>query len=252
MEVAGPSTDHDIVQRHVVTEANIHGPHPDSTTSSIEEAHNQAAELQLRADSLQHHLNEAYDYIIDLKSELEITNSRLESALRQRPYFDSRRQQIVRRSFVEDALEQKEEIQQLKKEINEKTNKHDSVMSLWQDALEELEEAKSSKTFLTVDDDAMTSMWKQLQFIIKNLSTSYLYGLATSGIGSLTPEDLERYRQLVPIPNEGPAENEYSCLCQILIWEFITAKILAVPTVVWGHDVYDLTERLFSLIKGKW
>ncbi|KAI0439054.1 hypothetical protein F4803DRAFT_554474 [Xylaria telfairii] len=257
MEVTESSSDHRIAHRYVATNPHTHGPPPDLRISSIEEANTYAAGWEHEANILEHDLNEArIDYVEELESELEITNSRLEHALQQRPFFDRRRQQIVSRSFVADALEQKKEIQELKKEIqelkkeiNEKTNMHDSVLSLWQGALEELEDAKSSKRFLTVDDDAMTSEWKQLQFIIKSLSTSYLYGLSTSGISSLGPKELKRYRQLMPMPSEGPTENEYIHLSQILIWEFITAKILTAPTVLWGRDISNLTERLFRIVK---
>ncbi|KAI0453566.1 hypothetical protein F5B21DRAFT_505224 [Xylaria acuta] len=249
MEVTAPSSHHCIPQSCVITDSDIRGLCPDSQTLSAEEANDHAAEWQLYSNSLKHDLNDSQSQIRVLENELKSTKSRLESALQQRHYFNVQREAIVPRSFVAHALEQKEEIQQLKKEINEMTNKHDLVVSLWQDALQELDEAKLSKKYLVVDDDAMTSKWKQLQFVIKNLSTSYLYGIATSNISSVTAEELERYHQLMPTSNEYPTGSEYSTLCQIQIWDFITTRILSVPTIVLGRDAFESTERLFAIIR---
>ncbi|KAJ2988125.1 hypothetical protein NUW58_g3258 [Xylaria curta] len=141
------------------------------------------------------------------------------------------------------------EIKSLQKAVNEKTSAHDSVVSLWQKALQELEEAKSSKKPLAIDDDVMTSKWKQLQYIIKNLSSSYLYGLATGTANCLTPDDLQRYRVLMPMRPELFFETYFSYLSQILIWDFITTRILAVPMIVWGQTLADSARNLMETIR---
>ncbi|KAI1735231.1 hypothetical protein F4680DRAFT_470149 [Xylaria scruposa] len=247
-ENTGPSTHHHVEDSMI--DSRDDGSHSHSHTLSAIEANNLAADWQNYAESLNHDLKEERHYRQGLENELKDTQSRLEFALQQRPYFNNQRQRIVPQGFVTRAQEQKEEIKRLKKEINEMTDKYDSVVSHWQDALQELEETKSSKTSLTVDDDAMTSKWKQLQFVIKNLSTSFLHGLATSSINAVTDKDLGRYRRLMPMADIFPIENEYIYLCQILIWDFITVRILSVPTIVWGRDVYDSTEKLFAIIRS--
>ncbi|KAI0401999.1 hypothetical protein F4802DRAFT_600525 [Xylaria palmicola] len=142
-------------------------------------------------------LDGAHDGIEDLrllnilKARLANYRRRLGTALRQRPYFDPQTQQIVSRIFLSRAEEERQEIKSLKKQINQKTKEHDSVVSLWQDALQELEEAKSSKKSLTVDDDVITSKWMHLLFIIKNLSTLHLNDLEFDAI-NVTSEALDR------------------------------------------------------------
>ncbi|KAI0547885.1 hypothetical protein F4679DRAFT_585991 [Xylaria curta] len=158
-------------------------------------------------------------------------------------HFDPQIHQIVSRSFATQATEAQNMIESLQKEIMERTNESNMIVSFWQGALQELDEAKSSNKFLIIDDDVMTSKWKQLQFVIKNLSTSFLYGIATSGVDSITDEDLEHYHQLMPKSN-----GFLNHLCQILIWDFITTRILLKPTIVWGHDVSDSMMKFFKTI----
>ncbi|KAI1749159.1 hypothetical protein F4782DRAFT_533772 [Xylaria castorea] len=217
-----------------------------------QQANDEAAHWKQNANRMRHERDQAKGDIRALRRDLKAIESRCyELSRRFRPFHDFNPQthKVVSLNFAARAREAQNTIKSLEKEINEKANEHDSVVSLWQDAIQELDEANSSKKSLTIDDDAMASKWKQLQFIIKNLSTSYFYGLATSSINSVTSEDLERYRQLMPFSRESLAGNEYySYLCQIKIWDFITSRILSVPTIVWGQDVFDSTERLFAII----
>ncbi|KAI0467977.1 hypothetical protein F4859DRAFT_524797 [Xylaria cf. heliscus] len=217
------------------------------------QSEDRAAQWEQCASHVELERNQSQDDIQPVEEESYITDSRYDEPSRlvyPSRRFNPRTHPVVSHSFATRAREAHDKIQSLEKEINEKTVAYESVVSLWQDALEELDEVKSSKKSLTIDDDEMASKWKQLQFVARSLSTSYLYGLATSHISSVTAEDLDRYLQLMPASVECPDEGTHSYLCQIQIWDFITTRILSVPTIIWGQEVFESTEKLFTVIAG--
>ncbi|KAI0188951.1 hypothetical protein EV127DRAFT_482193 [Xylaria flabelliformis] len=233
-----------------LTDSYANVPRPGSQ-ALLQQANNETARWKRFASLLKRERDQAKVHILELETALEINEAKLERSLshfRSLHNFDPQVHQVVPNSYVTRAERAQNTIKSLKKEINEKTNEHDSVVSLWQQALQELDEIKSSKKSLIVDDDAMTGKWKQLQFIIRNLSTSFLHRITPFSINSIADEILERYRRLMPITTK----NKLNHLCQILIWDFITTRVLLEPITVWGQDISDPTMKLFAAIVKDW
>ncbi|TRX88274.1 hypothetical protein FHL15_010841 [Xylaria flabelliformis] len=203
-----PYTGRRAIQNRILLDPIIYAPHQDSQALS-QRADNEAKTWNQHANFMECEIDQAEGDIQALKRALEVAEARY-SRLSRRLYklrdFDPRIHRIVSRGFVKRAEEAQNKIESLEKELSKKTNEHESIVSLWQEALRELEETKSSKKSLTVDDDAMTSGWKQLQFIIRNISIWCFYGLGTSSTGILTDRDLGRYRQLMPMSSRLPTE----------------------------------------------
>ncbi|KAI0858321.1 hypothetical protein F4860DRAFT_527288 [Xylaria cubensis] len=244
-----PYTGRRAIPNRILNDSNFYAP----SQALSQRVDDEATTRNQCAHFMEGEIDQAEGDIQTLKRALEVAEARYYRLSHQHYElrdFDPRIHRVVFHSFAERAEEAQNKIESLEEKLNKKTNEHDSVMSHWQDAIQELEEIKSSKKSLTVDDDTMTSKWKQLQFVTKNLSTTFLYGLATSSISAITEKDLKRYRQLMPMSYGSITENEHSYLCQILIWDFITVKILTIPTIVWGQKVFDSTEKLFAIINS--
>ncbi|KAI0198445.1 hypothetical protein F4808DRAFT_462739 [Astrocystis sublimbata] len=220
-----------------------------------EQGYQEAAQLQSIIDRLRRQRDRAREDLEQAELELGSNESVFDSIRRivqrpqvpQAPLFDPRTHQIVTNDFVSRSLQAHEEIKSLKEEVNKKSKEHDSVMSSWREALDELEEIKSSDELLVVGDDFLSSNWKHLRFIIKSLAITYVNGLASPNIGYLTEAIRQQMHELMPTFTLCPIEDESIVISQVLIWDFITDRVLNTPAIVWGQNILTSSQELLNL-----
>jgi hypothetical protein len=186
----------------------------------------------------------------DLEAECRRTKKSLEMEASVCRHFNRGTHKVVWRWFIAQAHCHEKEIRPLQKKVNETTRKYDLVFGAWQDVIQELEELKLQRSSLLVaDDDEITSKWMHIQFAIKNVSSLYPY--TEGAYKCLTTQDRARFRLLLPIFGHPTDEIAVGYLPQCHIWNFITEKILAVPTTVWGEELSSSANKFFALFNGK-
>ncbi|KAI1810430.1 hypothetical protein GGS20DRAFT_594367 [Poronia punctata] len=141
------------------------------------------------------------------------------------------------------------ENQALKDEVNKVTADYDSVFTMWQDSVRELEDLGSSTKTLAVDDDMMASKWNHLQFVIKNLSSTHPYH--DDAHYRFTSEEKGNFRRLVSLMGNSMRQSAPHYLTEVKIWMFITSHILKPPTLIWGQDFSDSAGEFYAHLGRK-
>lgn len=151
------------------------------------------------------------------------------------------------RTLIAKIAQQKNHIAQMEKELDKKQNECVCIRESHQEALNEIEQIRSTgRLFRTIDDNAVVSRWQELKFSIRNLTQQRLNRPSKFFLSA--PND--RYFKA--------ASEEYQCLLgqrdyaafvfQGVIWSFLVINILEIPAKVWG---VPLGNAISGSIKGR-
>ncbi|KAI0023285.1 hypothetical protein F4780DRAFT_730702 [Xylariomycetidae sp. FL0641] len=148
---------------------------------------------------------------------------------------ESKRHKEVTRQQAEDGQHMHDKLEQLQATLGNKNNELNNLNLQLDEAIEEIEELRSSQQAFKIDDDQLASTWKQLQYRIKNLATQHLHRLASPELMQFSTQQVTH--NLFSKLGVFIETNHIELFAQALIWYFLTEHILEKPSQILGPEV---------------
>lgn len=199
-----------------------------------------------------------YHYTIRLKNTLNVQHREIQNLKRldRNPELDATHANAyqasddcatISKSVLAQLEEDKNELEQVKKDLAGKIEECGQLRSAWQEAAEEVQALSVTDRGFTVDDETVTSKWRSLHYDIRNLTALHFNGRGSTN--QLNRSLRDNFKKMCLMYKEFLRHEDMpQYLFQASIWQFLRKNLFKSPLRVFGTPTMDLINDLSEQI----